>query len=76
VAHKITNSDEAIKLMQSKAVSIDTLASAIVRGKGLNMSDNKREFLEEYTRVSNRLYSEFSFLFAGLFDEEWAKRSE
>ena len=76
MAHKITNSNEALELMQKKGVSIDNLASAIVRGKGLNMSDNKAEFFAEYTKVSNRLYSEFSYLFAGLFDEEWAKRSE
>ena len=76
MAHKIINSAQAVELMRHKAVSIDTLASAIVRGQGLNMTDDKAVFFAEYTRVSNRLYSEFSFLFAGLFDEEWAKRSE
>jgi len=76
MAHKITNSNEAIALIQKKAVSIDTLASAIVRGKGLNMSENKLEFLNEYSKVSNQLYSDLSYLFGNLFDEDWTKSSE
>ena len=76
MAHKISNSTEAVNLMQKKAVSIDTLASAIVRGKGFNMSDNKAEFFAEYTKVSNQLYSDFSYLFARLFEEEWADSNE
>jgi phosphoribosylaminoimidazole-succinocarboxamide synthase len=76
MAHKISNSNEAIALIQKKAVSIDTLASAIVRGKGLNMSENKLEFLNEYSKVSNQLYSDLSYLFGNLFDEDWTKSSE
>jgi len=76
MAHKISNSTEAVTLMKSKAVSIDTLTSAIVRGKGLNMSENKMEFLQEYAKVSNQLSDEFGFLFGRLFDEEWTKSSE
>lgn len=76
MAHKIINSAQALELMQHKAVSIDTLASAIVRGQGLNMTENKAEFFAEYSRVSNKLYDEFGFLFGRLFDEEWTKSSE
>ena len=76
MAHKISNSTEAVSLMKNKAVSLDTLTSAIVRGKGFNMTENKLEFLQEYARVSNQLSDEFGFLFGRLFDEEWTKSSE
>lgn len=76
MAHKISNSTEAVSLMEKKAVSIDTLTSAIVRGKGLNMSENKMEFLQEYARISAKLSDEFGFLFGRLFEEEWTKPSE
>ena len=76
MAHKIINSAQAVELMRHKAVSLDTLASAIVRGQGLNMTDDKAVFFAEYTRVSNQLSDEFAFLFGRLFDEEWTKSSE
>ena len=76
MAHKVTNSEEAVKLMDSKAVNIDTLASAIVRGKGLNMSENKAEFFIEYTATVNKLTDMLGFMFGQLFEEEWAKSSD
>ena len=71
MAHKISNSTEAVTLMKSKAVSIDTLTSAIVRGKGLNMSENKMEFLQQYAIVSAKLSDEFRLVFGHLFEETW-----
>lgn len=55
MAHKITNSKDAVSLLQSKGVSLDTLASAIVRGRGLNLTENKSEFFAEYAKVSASL---------------------
>jgi len=71
MAHKITKSYEATDLMQKKGVSIDTLASAIVRGKGYNMSDDKMQFIQEYAKVSAHLYDEFRLVFGRLFEETW-----
>lgn len=76
MAHKIINSAQAVELMRHKAVSLDTLTSAIVRGQGLNMTDDKAVFFAEYARVSNKLSEEFEFLFGRLFEEEWTKSSE
>lgn len=76
MARKITTSEEAVDLMKKKAVSIDTLTSAIVRGKGYNMSENKMEFLQEYARVSNQLYSDLVLLFGKMFQEEWTKSND
>lgn len=70
MAHKINTPDDAIALMEGKGVTVDTLASAIVRGRGLSMTDNKREYLEEYVKVSNKLSEEFWFVFERMFKED------
>ena len=55
MAHKVTNTEDAFALLQSKPQTIETLASAIVRGQGYSMTDSKVEFFKAYTETLESL---------------------
>ena len=76
MAHKISTTEQAITLLQSKPVSLDTLASAIVRGKGLNLTDNKAEFFKEYSRVTEELTMAFGATLMRVVEPERYKKFE
>ena len=76
MAHKITETKEAIKLLQGTGVSLDTLTSGIVRGRGYNMTDSKAEFFAEYAKVSGLLVTAVTNAIESVFEAERKAKAE
>jgi len=74
MANKVKTMEEALKLIQDKPQSLDTLTSAIVRGKGLNLTENKAEFFREYAKVSEALEDNLSFALLRVVEPERYER--
>ena len=55
MAHKVKTTEDAFALFQSKPQTIETLASAIVRGQGYSMTDSKSAFFKAYTETLEKL---------------------